>query len=375
VLFSAYPTLCDALDLPRLGLKRFRSAAVMAQPGHRPSVIGDAIAEPSLLWPTLNAPQLTLSDKVRMLQLRRVATSLAFDDCFAPQYDQLSTREFLMARGFSAMAIANFFAPFYGGILLDRSLATSAAVLLYTFKMLAEGRTVVPAMGMGAIPAQLAADLPPQALHTGVGVARLLRDDRGITGVLLDNGETVQTSRVVLAGDPPSVTALAHTADVRVATPVGALGCTSVYLSSPSPLLDGDALWLNTAATATVSHAITITNVAPSYAPPGVSLTVATVLGDAATLDDEELVRRVRADLSAMDRKASVATAELRAVWRVPYSQYAQPPGSVSRRVSVETGVPGLFIASEAGHTSSLEGAARGGLAAGVAVTRSVSLL
>ena len=88
-----------------------------------------------------------------MLRLRYFATSLSFDACFAPRFDRVTTSEFLRQRGFSARAISSFFAPFYGGILLDRSLETSASVLLYTFKMLAEGRTVVPTMGMGAIPA------------------------------------------------------------------------------------------------------------------------------------------------------------------------------------------------------------------------------
>jgi len=146
-----------------------------------------------------------------------------------------------------------------------------------------------------------------------------------------------------------------------------------VYLASKTPLLAGTALWLNAAADATVSHAITISNVAPSYAPPGASLTAATVLGQAAVLDDADLVPKVRADLAAMNRNSESATADLLAVWRVPYSQYAQPKGTFGRRIAAETAAPGLFIASEIGHTSSLEGAARGGVAAAHAVLRTLA--
>lgn len=369
VLFSGYPTLTAELDLPALQLREFRPAARIAGGAAEPALIGDALADLSLLWPTLMATPLSLLDKVRMLRLRYLATSLSFDECFAARFDRMTTRAFLLQRGFSEMAIRNFFAPFYGGILLDRSLDSSASVLLYTFKMLAEGRTTVPAAGMGAIPAQLAAALPAGIVQTGVTVSRLLRDDGDrVRGVLLASGEEVAASRVVLACDPPAIASLAITARVHVEVPTASLGCTTVYLRSTTPLLSGDALWLNGSPDATVSHAITISNVAPSYAPVGASLTAATVLGAAAVLDDTELVPRVRADLAAMGKTRDASAAELLAVWRVPYSQYAQPPGTLGRRVPAVTSAPGLFLASEIGHTSSLEGAARGGMAAAAAV-------
>ena len=371
VLFSAYPTLTGALDLPALHLQAFRPAARIADGQTTPALIGDALADLSLLWPTLAAPQLSLLDKVRLLLLRYFATSLSFDDCFAARFDGISTRDFLRQRHFSAHAISNFFAPFYGGILLDRALGSSASVLLYTFKMLAEGRTMIPADGMGAISAQLAAALPARTLRTGQRVTRLLRDPAGVNGVILESGEAIGGACVVLACDPPTIAALATTAQIHVAVPETSVGCTTVYLRSRVPLLDGAQLWLNASSTATVSHAITISNVAPSYAPDGASLTAATMVGAAAALDDADLLPRVRSDLLAMAGKVESASAELLAICRVPYSQYAQGPGSVARRAPVETAVRGLFVASEITHTSSLEGAARGGIAAADAVMRS----
>ena len=370
VLFSAYPTLTAALDMHALQLRAFRPAARIVDGGEEPALIGDALADLSLLFPTLSASQLSLLDKVRLLLLRYFATSLSFDDCFAPRFDAMTTLEFLRQRHFSANAINNFFAPFYGGILLDRALASSASVLLYTFKMLAEGRTVVPALGIGAIPAQLASSLPPRTVRTGQRVTRLLRDPAGVNGLILESGETIGGSCVVLACDPPATASLAMTAHVHIAVPDAGLGCTTVYLRSNAPLLDGDALWLNATPTATVSHAITITNVAPEYAPDGSCLTAATMLGASAALNDADLIPRVRSDLFAMAGKPECANAELLAIWRVPYSQYAQGPGSTGRRIPAETATRGLFVASETGHTSSLEGAARGGIAAAEAVMR-----
>ena len=374
VLFTAYPTLAAALDLPALELREFRPAAVMSQDGARPAVIGDALADFSLLWPTLLAPQLSVVDKLRMFRLRLLATSLSFDACFAPRFDDVSTRQFLQRRGFSRGAIAHFFAPFYGGILLDRSLETSASVLLYTFKMLAAGRTVVPARGMGAITRQLAASLPSGSVRTNTGVARVLTRDGAACGVQLDDGTEVRASQVVLATSPDMIATLAATAQVAIDVPPTSLGCTTVYLRSREPLLDGDALWLNASVDATVSHAITISNVAPSYAPAGWALTAATVLGAAARLDDDELEQRVRRDLGVMGGKPESLKAELLATWRVPYSQYGQPPGSVMRRVPPVTTLRGLYVASEAAHTSSLEGAARGGVMAAKAVLHDANM-
>lgn len=372
VLFSAYPTLVAELDVPSLHLCEFQPAARIVVADSEPALIGDALADPSLLWPTIQASSLLLIDKVRLLRLRRLATSLSFDECFDDRFDRMSTRQFLNARGFTANAINNFFAPFYGGILLDRSLESSASVLMYTFKMLAQGRTAVPAAGMGAITLQLAASLPAGAIRCNTAVARLVRGDDGhVRGVVLASGESVSAANVVLAGDAPSISTLAKTVGVHVAVPEDSLGCTTVYLQSKTPLLAGTALWLNASPNATISHAITISNVAPSYAPSGSSLTAVTVLGAAAVLDDADLIPRIRADLSAMGRNRESATAELLAIWRVPYSQYAQPPGAARRRVSAITEAPGLFLASEIVHTSSLEGAARGGLAVANAVVHS----
>ncbi len=105
VLFTAYPTLAAALDLPALALRTFRPAAVLAGGERHPAVIGDALADLALLWPTIVARQLSLFDKLRMLRLRRLAISLPFDGCFAPAYDGVSTLVFLQRFGFSENAI------------------------------------------------------------------------------------------------------------------------------------------------------------------------------------------------------------------------------------------------------------------------------
>ena len=263
VLFTAYPTLRRYLDLDALAPRKFLPAARIVQ-GGRASLIGDALSDPSLLIDTIMARAVPLGDKLRLLALRRFAQQLSIDECFTARFAGVSTRDFLASRGFSASVIDGFFAPFYGGILLDRTLATSASVLLFTFKMLAEGDTVVPATGMGALTKQLAAQLPAGAVRTDVGVPSLTVHDGRVTGVVLAGGDVMPAAQVIMATDAPAAARLAATAGVQIATPSGARGTTTLYFttSGASPI-PGRALWLNADASAVMSHAVTITDVAP----------------------------------------------------------------------------------------------------------------
>ena len=375
VLFTAYPTLRSYLDLGALQPRKFLPAARIVQ-GTRASLIGDAFNDPSLLIDTVMARAVPLGDKLRLLALRRFAQQLSIDDCFTARFAGVSTRDFLASRGFSTAVIDGFFAPFYGGILLDRTLTTSASVLLFTFKMLAEGDTVVPAAGMGALTKQLASRLPDGTVRTGVAVQSLTVSEGRVTGVVLAGGDVMPAAQVIMATDAPAAARLAATAGVQIATPSGARGTTTLYFttSGASPI-PGRALWLNANASAVISHAVTITDVAPEYAPRGVSLIAASAVGDAADLSDAELDTAARRELAAMaratgDAAAGTKTASLSrvAIWRVPYAQFAQPPGWREHRPTIACGIPGLWRASEVLHSSSLEGAARGGQDAARAV-------
>ncbi len=400
VLFTAYPTLRDYLNLETLNLRRFLPGARIVADGNV-SLVGDALAQPSLLLDTLMAGSLTLGDKLRLLSLRTFARHLTVEQCFEARFASVPSNEFLLRRGFSNSAITNFFAPFYGGILLDRSLGTSASVLLFTFKMLSEGDTVIPAAGMGAITAQLASMLPENAVRLNATVTSLGLEDGRIAMVRLANGDYMNAETVVLATAAPTAGQLAKTAGQPLDLPDDSLGCTTLYYSSARLVLPGKALWLNAGksaqrsdakdakvdvATGAISHAINLTQVAaeydlrPSSSPtPTRSLLSVTAVGPTADLNDGQLDQVSRRDLSTMltaagntESAAEVASLEQVAVCRVPYAQFAQPPGS-SSRPTCETGTKGLWLASEVVHSSSLEGAARGGRSAARAIIASTS--
>lgn len=370
VLFTAYPTLRRYLNAETLQYRRFLPAARIVR-DRDVSLIGDALAEPRLLVDTILARGVGITDKLRLLALRRFANSLSIEACFQSPFADMSTREFLLARGFGRAVIDGFFAPFYGGILLDRTLSTSASILLFTFKMLAAGDTVVPASGMGAITRQLASHLPADAIRTNTSVASLIVNDGRVTGVRTEAGEVYTGSDVVVATNMVAASTLMATAGLPTGNPEKALGCTTVYYTAKHTPIPGTALWLNAAPDAVVSHAITLTDVAPSYSADGRPLIAATALGESAMLPDDALDVRVRADLLRMGRTQSDNIGlERIAIWRVPYAQYTQPAGSVAHRPPATTALPGLWQASEALHSSSLEGAARGGVMAAAAICR-----
>ena len=268
VLFTAYPAAREELDLDALSLRRFAPGATIARPNHR-STLSDPLRDPGAALPTLFNRDVTLGDKLRVLRLQRDLARRTEREVFAGE--DTSIRAFLADYGFSDRFVENFVEPFYGGITLDRSLSSSASVFRYTFKMLSEGDTAVPADGMGAIPEQLAARAraADARLETGTRV-------EGLEGTALDlGGETVEVDAVVVATDPRAAERLAD-----VDTPEGAHGCVTQYVSiaTHDALDTGKRILLNSADDRPNTVA-PMSAVAPEYAPADRELLSATFLG------------------------------------------------------------------------------------------------
>lgn len=369
VLFTAYPTIMSYLDVASLDLRTFRPSAHVIV-GNRKSLVGDALRDPTLLLDAVAPGVIPMTDKLRLLALRRFAKQLTIDECFAPQYTSISTRAFLVARGFGRAAVDAFFAPFYGGILLDRTLSSNAAVLLFTFKMLSDGDSALPARGMCAISEQLASQLPANSIQLGKRVRALRLQEQRAVGVTLDDGREISANDVVLATDAPSTASLAASVGVKLEVGLQGVGSTSLYFKSTRAPLPGKSLWLNGDANAAISHTITLTEVVPEYVNDQ-ALTVATAVGAAALLDDDALeaaAERTLSHFSAVARLEPIPELTRVAVWRVPYSQFAQPPGFRPASAEISAGIGGLWRASELMHSSSIEGAARGGKMAAMAL-------
>ncbi len=369
VLFTAYPAARRNLDYAALRLKKFTSGAVLIRDG-KWYEMGDPLRAPGLLAATLGNPLLTTGDRLRALRLRGYARRRKEWDIFHGKLrgkggEDRSTYDELKRRHFSDQGFIDSFArPFYGGVFLDRSLETSARMLLFTFKMLASGDTVIPEQGMGAITEQLAAALPPNAIWLETRVEGIVHADGRAVGVTLTGGEEMQGDAVVVATDAPSAQHL-----LNRELPSEPASVTCLYFATTESLYKGPRLLLNANPDAFVNNAVQISNVAPSYAPKGQHLLAATVLGSP-DLSDADLAARAREDMASWFPDKDMAKPRHLATYRIRFAQFRQPPGVFSRLPQPETGVEGLFLAGEYTSSSSIHGAMLSGEQAANAVIK-----
>ena len=148
--------------------------AAVVYSGQQRDTLGDPLRDPRSLPSTLRTGLLSLGDKLRVA---RLAATLKLGSAHTLlQGADETALAYLRRQGFSERAIGTFFAPFFGGIFLNRDLTTSARLFRYYFRMLMDGEIAVPRRGTGALTAQLAQGLE---LHLGRRVERLEVKGRG----------------------------------------------------------------------------------------------------------------------------------------------------------------------------------------------------
>jgi phytoene dehydrogenase-like protein len=369
VLFTAYAAAERHLDYSRLKIRKFDPGAIIVKDGKRYEV-ADPLREPDHLPASLLNPLISTPDKLRVLRLVAQLRGLTTGDIFAgkaqPDGQDETTEAFLRRQGFGEGFIDNFARPFYGGIFLDRSLQTSARMFQFTFKMLASGDTVLPAEGMQRIPEQLAAHLPKGTVRCHARVEKVLVEDGKVQGVLLANGEKIEAEQVVVATESPVATTL-----VDKPLPTQAVSSTCLYFAGDEQLYTQRKIVLNANADAYVNNAVLLSNIAPSYAPRRKHLLSATVLGNPQE-DDEQVAHRAIQEMARWFPAYDLSRWQLLAIYRIPFSQFAQPPGIFDRLPNNRTSVDGLFVAGEYTKSSSIQGAMHSGEYAAHAVLKSL---
>jgi hypothetical protein len=356
VYFTSYPVARRHLDYGALDFRSFDPGAIVCR-GPEKSVLSDPLRDPKAFLPSLLSDAATFGDKLRTLDLAaRTAQggNSAGEENGEPD---TSTLEYLRAARLSEHYIDSFFRPFYGGIFLNRELTTSARVLRFTIRMLAMGRAVVPALGMGEIPRQLASRLPEGTVRPNSPVEALLRDGERVVGV--KTGRDVhEASAVVVATDAPSAGTL-----TGKAVPEGAVGEVCIYYETDG-LGSGKKILLNAEDGAFVNNAVEMSNISEKYAPPDRHLLSAVAL-TGLDLPDEDLYRRGIENLSRWYPGADFRPL---AVYRIPYGQLAQPPGIHGRLPENKTHTQGLVLAGEYTEDASINGSMLSGEKAAEAV-------
>jgi phytoene dehydrogenase-like protein len=351
VLLTAYPELKTQIDMSALNLKMFSSGALVMRDG-RSSVVTDPFREPRRAAATVFAPVGTLTDKLRIAALRwrvmhRNAPKIL-------KSEDLSTTEALRDLGFSETMIDRFFRPLFGGIQLDPELRTSRRMFEIIFKSLSEGQSALPANGMSAIPEQMATNLGTENIFLNTQATKIE------TGAVTTVAGRVETSAVVVATDQPSASELLRTNEIASRV----VGC--VYFSADAPPTHEKFVVLDGTGKGPVLNAAILSNIAPSYAPPGKHLIVAALPGV------------IAGDLEAMSRD------QLRTWWgpqvdgwshiktyRITHAGPEQlPPFNPKQKVSLGNG---LFVCGDHRDTGSIQGALYSGRRCGEAVLASLA--
>ena len=358
VLLTAYPELATQVDMEALDLQSFDPGALVwiknknsdRGKGH---VVSDPFRKPSTLLATTFAPIGTVIDKLRIVLLRlRVLRGVA------PKLlrnADMSTLDALRSAGFSQRMIETFFKPLFGGVQLDPQLATSRRMFDIIFRSLSEGQSVLPAHGMQALPEQLASRLHPNTIHLNSPVESL-----DGTMVTLRTGERIAARAVVVATDGPSASILLNLPPVQSRT----AGC--VYFSTDTPPNDKKYVILDGSGKGPVLNVAIISNVAPSYAPPGKHL-IAAALPGVISGNLEQLARQQLREWWG----PQVDTWKHLRTYAISHGGPVQSaPFSPKQRVSLGDG---RFVCGDHRDTGSIQGALYSGRRCGEAVVRSLA--
>ncbi len=341
VLLTAYPEVGRQLDLPALQPCAFDPGSLVWL-GKRMYTIGDPTRRPGMLFSSALAPVGSVTDKVRLAGLLHRLRKA--DPVSLLHREDVSTLTSLRDLGFSTRMIDRFFRPLLGGIQLDVNLSASRRMADIILRCLAVGDSVVPAMGMQAIPDQLAAGLLPGTVHLDCPAATVAPGE-----VRLVDGRTVRGARVVVATEGPVASQLLG--GRQVASP-GSRTVSCVWFAAPKPPMDDKLIVLDGTITGPALNVAVMSNVSPNYAPAGQALIAAAC--PAADGDLSALPEAVRAQL----RRWWGAHVD---EWRVLRTDTiahgqpdSQPPFAPKKPVSLGDG---LFVCGDHRDTPSIQGA------------------
>jgi phytoene dehydrogenase-like protein len=349
VLLDSYPVARRHLNFQALGGGAFRAGAMFVGEG-QPRTLENPLRRPSAVFGALQAGVFPFADQLRLARLASLAMA------GSTRFDDLSTEALLQRCGFSEEFFARFARPFFGGVLLDPALQTSARLFLGYLRRFVTGRALLPARGIGGIPEQLVSGLPLDSVRYGARVEELVCRESRAVAVRLADGGLFEATDIVLAIDEPAMCRLLGARNPRPAR------ATAVhYFAAERAFYQGAWLCLPPRREKNpVLHAALLTNVVPEFAPPGSHLWSVTVFPDHPKAPDAEFVA---AEVASWFGAASGVLRPLAFV-EVPYAVPEQLPG-FEQRVSPWGTLPaGIHLAGDASCGASIDAVMASGEAA-----------
>ncbi|WP_406387705.1 NAD(P)/FAD-dependent oxidoreductase [Streptomyces sp. NBC_00887] len=339
VFNTSYPQVKRRLDLPSLRLRPF-TPGIIAHTSKGPVRLADPTRQPRRAGTLLPGRALTARDLAAM-------AALTARDAVLPvgplkRRPDRSTAATLSRAGLSDEAVTEILRPFLAGVFLEDRLETSARFFHLVWRSMVRGTLCLPAHGIGAVPAQLARCLPDGVLRLETPVAAVTP-----SGVLLADGRELSATSVVVATDAVTATRLmpgSAVPDGRTVTTYyhAAMG---TPLAEPTLVVDGSGAVLNTCV---------LTEVAPTYAPPGTALISSSVLGRDRPGVDGAVLRRL-SELYGTDTSGWQQVGVYTVDGALPVME---PPWPLSRTTRFG---PGRYVCGDHRATGSVQGAMASG--------------
>ncbi len=355
ILLTAYPEVRRIIDIDALQPCRFTRGGLVRWSGkfYR---LADPRSEP---WTALRAlfnPIGNPIDKWRLMRLLWAVQRGTLESQWR-RPEQLTLDFLRWYGGFSAAMIDRFFRPFFGGIFLERELVTSSRMFRFVLRMFAQGDAIVPALGMQALPEQLAGKLPSDCVELRTRVRAI---DPGT--VTLESGERLNARAIVVATEGPEAARL-----LGNAVPIpGSNGTTCLYYAAEQSPTHEPILVLNAEHQGPINHLAVMSDVSPYYAPAGQALISASTIG-VRPETDAELDRLAREQLTSWYGPV-VARWRLLRIDRIPHALPSQPAGTLREPQRPMRLRPGCYVCGDHRDNASIDGALTSGFRTAQAV-------
>lgn len=343
LLNPAYPGAHRWLDVQALRMQSF-GAGVLVRRHNGLRVVADPVREPRLLAQTLRSGYLR---PVELAALGRWCARVLVDPQGTIRQPDLTLSASLDAAGVNGRLRREILEPFLAGVLADSHGKTSANFVKLLIRSFVLGRPGLPAQGMGALPAQLAASL--SRVQLGQPVRAVEVEGSGIRVLV---GKEARRARAVVVATSPSAAA-----QLTALPGPETHGLVTWWFEAPEapsrfPLLAVDGRRSGLTPRGPVWNTAVISAAAPSYAPPGRHLVEATCLLDRPDGDAPEAdVLRHVGEIYGCSTTGWRTIVRHRIAEALPV---LRPPLRARRTVSLGDG---LFVAGDHRDTASIQGA------------------
>lgn len=334
VFDTAYPEpkrLLSAQDRAALDLHPLPNGALV-RVGDRFYRVGDPRQRPADLLRALRAPIGSLRDKAALARLLLRVRRTRGDRLLARP--ERTGYEAFREGGLSDTTIDTLLRPFLAGVLLEDELSTSSHFVELVLRSFTRGRQVLPAAGIGAIPAALAARLADVRVNAPV--------ERVEPGAVMLRGQTLRSEAVIVATDPPAAAGLLPSLPAVAMHRV----MTQYFRADCSPT---DRTGLLCIGTGPLTNAVALTDSVPAYGPDGQTLM------SVSTLEPALPAATMRRSLIEWFGSEAGGWEEL-ARYDIPAALPAAGPPLQQLRLSVRVS-PGLYVCGDHRDSPSQQGA------------------